>query len=144
MAMQKKPTYGILMGWAAASRLVVTGKADLLQRQKLQRSAQNLAVYKQERDQTDIRKLVMKPLAKHCKGQVYSDKLQSLLAGVGLEGVQSVSGVPPRSTSTLGIQGVEWWGSWCCGAEGYSNYRGQGKYGSGENRVSDRSQDHQE
>ena len=31
----------------------------------------------------------MKPLANHCKGQGYSDKLQPMLAGAGLEGVQS-------------------------------------------------------
>ena len=29
-------------------------------------------------------------MATHCKGQVYSDRLQAMLAGAGLTGIQSV------------------------------------------------------
>ena len=65
-------TYGILVhgvDWSFQVGGHRQGRpvADLLQKQKLQRSEQSLVVYKQERDQIDRRKLVMKPLAKHCK-----------------------------------------------------------------------------
>ena len=55
-----------------------------------------MAVHKQERDQTDTRKLVRKPLAKHYKEHVYSDRLQAILTGAGLEGGQSVGFSPDK------------------------------------------------
>ena len=70
--------------------------ADLLQKQRLQKSAQSLATHMQERLETDMRKLVLKPLSKECKGQEYSDRLQSILIGAGLSGIQSVGFSPDK------------------------------------------------
>ena len=88
--MIKKLVYGYSVQWAGEIRMVITGNADLLQRQKLQRSPESLATHRQERAQTDMRKLVLKPLAKHCKGQEYCDRLQAMLTAAGLSGIQSV------------------------------------------------------
>ena len=54
-----KLVYGYSVKWAGDTRMVITGKVDLLQRQKLQRSAQSLATHRQERAQTDMSKLVL-------------------------------------------------------------------------------------
>ena len=67
-AMMKKLVHGYSVEWAGGTRLVVTGKADLLQRQKLQRSAQSLADHRKERLTTDIRKMVLKPLEQGMQG----------------------------------------------------------------------------
>jgi hypothetical protein len=95
-AMIKKLVYGYSVEWAGGTRLVITSKADLLQRQKLQRSAQSLADHRRERLTTDIRKMVLKPLSKACKGQEQGDKMRTMLATAGLEGIRSVSFSPDK------------------------------------------------
>ena len=46
---------------------------------------------------TDPRKLVIKPLAKHLQGQMWADKLQEVVEGrEGVEGVESVGFSPDR------------------------------------------------
>ena len=46
---------------------------------------------------TDPRKLVIKPLAKHLQGQMWADKLQEVIEGCeGVEGVESVGFSPDR------------------------------------------------
>ena len=95
-AMMKKLVYGYSVEWAGATRVVATGKADLLQRQKLQRSAQSLADHRKERLTTDIRKMVLKPLDKACKGQEQADRVKARLAAAGLVGIQSVSFSPDK------------------------------------------------
>jgi hypothetical protein len=69
--MIKELVYGYSVEWAGDTRVMITGKADLLQKQKLQRSAQSLATHKQEGAQTDTRELVLKPLARQtcCRGR---------------------------------------------------------------------------
>jgi len=93
-AMIKKLVYGYSVEWAGGTREVKTGKADLLQRQKLQRSAQSLADHRKERLTTDTRKMVLKPLSKVCKGREQGEKVWAMLAAAGLEGIQSVSFSP--------------------------------------------------
>jgi hypothetical protein len=93
-AMIKKLVYGYSVEWAGGTREVKTGKADLLQRQKLQRSAQSLADHRKERLTTDTRKMVLKPLSKVCKGGEQGEKMRAMLAAAGLEGIQSVSFSP--------------------------------------------------
>ena len=95
-AMTTKLVYGYGVGWVGDTRMVITGKAGLLQKQRLQKSAQSLATHRQERLETDMRKLVLKPLAKVGKGQEYSGRLQSLLTGAGLSGIQSVGFSPDK------------------------------------------------
>ena len=90
-AMIKKLVYDYSVEWAGGTRMVTTGKADLLQR-----SAQSLATHRQERLETDTRKLVLKPLSKECKGQEYSDSLKAMLSATGLGGIQSVSFSPDK------------------------------------------------
>ena len=95
-AMIKKLVHGYSIEWAGGTRLVVTSKADQLQRQKLRRSAQSLADHRKERLTTDVRKMVLKPLSKTCKGEEQANKVLAMLAGVGLEGIQSVSFSPDK------------------------------------------------
>ena len=95
-AMIKKLVHGYSIEWAGGTRLVVTSKADQLQRQKLRRSAQSLADHRKERLTTDVRKMVLKPLSKTCKGEEQANKVLARLAAAGLEGIQSVSFSPDK------------------------------------------------
>ena len=95
-AMIKKPVYGYSVEWTGETRVVITSKTHLLQRQKLQRSAQSLTTHTQERLETDTRNLVLKPLSKACKGQEQGDRMRAMLAAAGLSGIQSVSFSPDK------------------------------------------------
>ena len=103
-----KLVYGDSVEWDGVTRLVVTGKADLVQKQRLQKSARSLATHRQERSETNMRKLVLKSLSKECKGQEYSDRLQSILAGVGLSGIQSVGFSPDKYPGWSGWRRTQW------------------------------------
>ena len=85
--------------------LLQTGKPDLLLSEKEQwkqagrvaGAAGGASSHRQERVDTDPRKLVIKPLAKHLQGQVWADKLQEVVEGCeGVEGVESVGFSPER------------------------------------------------
>ena len=56
--------------------------------------------YRKERELTDQRKLIIKPLAKHRRGQVWGDKFAERLNS--LEGVESVGFSPDKH---LGVSG---------------------------------------
>jgi hypothetical protein len=97
-----KLPYGVGIEWKGEQRLLQTGKPDLLVAEKEQwrqtgRAAGAAGGYRQERVDTDPRKLVIKPLAKHLQGQMWADKLQELIEGCdGVEGVESVGFSPDR------------------------------------------------
>ena len=97
-----KLPYGVAIEWKGEQRLLQTGKPDLLVAEKEQwrqtgRAAGAAGGYRQERVDTDPRKLVIKPLAKHLQGQMWADKLQELIEGCeGVEGVESVGFSPDR------------------------------------------------
>ena len=93
-AIIKKLVYGNSVECAGDTRVVITGNADLQQRQKLQRSAQSLATHRQERLEADTMKLVLKPLSKACKEQEQGDRMRAMLPAAGLSGVQSASFSP--------------------------------------------------
>ena len=92
----KKLVYGYNMEWAGDTRVVVTSKADLLQKQRLQRRAQSLATQRRERLETDTRKLVLKPPSKACNEQEKGDMLRAMLATAGMSGIQCVSFSPDK------------------------------------------------
>ena len=60
-----------------------------MKKQRLQRSAGSAAEMRKERLETDVRKLVLKPLSKCSKGK--EGELQAKLEAAGLTGIQSVS-----------------------------------------------------
>ena len=94
-----KLPYGVEIEWKGEQRLLQTGKPDLLVAEKEQwrQSGRAAGGYRQERVDTDPRKLVIKPLAKHLQGQMWADKLQELIEGCdGVEGVESVGFSPDR------------------------------------------------
>ena len=97
-----KLPYGVNIEWKGEQRLLQTGKPDLLVTEKEKwrqtgRAAGAAGGYRQERVDTDPRKLVIKPLAKHLQGQMWADKLQELIEGCeGVEGVESVGFSPDR------------------------------------------------
>ena len=57
--------------------------------------------HRKEREATDPRKLITKPLAKHCKGQSCSDKkTRQLESWEGVEGMESVGFSPDKHPET--------------------------------------------
>ena len=54
--------------------------------------------HRKERENTDPRKLIIKPLSKHCKGQACSEKIiRQLNIWEGVEGVESIGFSPDRN-----------------------------------------------
>jgi hypothetical protein len=97
-----KLSFGVNIEWEGEQRLLRTGKPNLLLSEKEQWQQTGMAAgsassHKQERVDTDPRKLVIKPLAKHMQGQMWADKLEEVLEGCeGVEGVESVGFSPDR------------------------------------------------
>jgi hypothetical protein len=69
----------------------------LLQKERTVRSRESLDRHSEERELCDSREMVLKPLAKHCKGDGYSRRLTRLLEGAGLEGIVSVGFSPDKA-----------------------------------------------
>ena len=53
-----------------------------------------------------MKKLALKPLPKECKGEEYSDRLQSILTGAGLSGIQFVGFSPDKYPENPGSRVV--------------------------------------
>ena len=94
--MMKRLRLGIKLEWEGEDRLLVTGKSDLLQQEKVLRSRQSLDRHSEERKLTADRKMVLKPLAKHCSGPGFEGRLTKLLTDAGLEGIVSVGFSPDK------------------------------------------------
>ena len=85
---------GVAIEWKGEQRLLQTGKPDLLVTEKEQwrqtgrvaGAAGGASGYKQERVDTDPKKLAIQPLAKHLQGQMWADRLQEVIEGC--EGVE--------------------------------------------------------
>ena len=69
-AIQKLANTGYSNEWKGEQSLAKTGKSDLLLAEKESWSTRPSVSYRKGRELTDHRKLVIKPLAKHCRGQV--------------------------------------------------------------------------
>ena len=75
----------------------MTEKEQWKQTGRVAGAAGGASAYKQERVDTDPRKLVIKPLAKHLQGQMWADKLEEVIEGCeGVEGVEPVGFSPDR------------------------------------------------
>ena len=97
-----KLPFGVSIEWKGEQRLLQTGKPDLLLSEKEQwkqagRTAGSASSHRQEGVDTDPRKLMIKPLAKHLQGQLWADKLEEVLEGCeGVGGVESIGFSPDR------------------------------------------------
>ena len=98
---------GVYIEWKGEQRLLQTGKTDLLlvEKEKWSKGSGALS-HRREREDTDHRKLVIKPLAKHCKGQACSDRMaKQLESWDGVEGVVSI-GFSPDKHPEIARRGV--------------------------------------
>ena len=93
-----KLVYGVNIEWQGEQRPLATGKPDELVVEKGQFSrAGGAKKVGQAREDENPRKLVIKPLAKHLKGQMWADRLEEVLeATEGVDGVESVGFSPDR------------------------------------------------
>ena len=74
-AIQKLANTGYSNEWKDEQRLVKTGKSDLFLVEKEIWSRSPSVSYREERELIDHRKLIIEPLAKHCRGQMWGDRL---------------------------------------------------------------------
>ena len=87
---------GVYIEWKGEQRLLQTGKTDLLLAEK-EEWVKGVFSHRKEREDTDPRKLVIMPLAKHLKGRVWENRLvERLESWGGVEGVVSVGFSPDR------------------------------------------------
>ena len=105
----KSLIWGGNVEWKGEQRLLQTGKTDLLlgsQTEKEKWGKTHNSTHREERENTDPRKLVIKPLAKHLKGRVWEDRLaQKLESWDGVEGVVS-TGFSPDKHPEIARRGV--------------------------------------
>ena len=76
----------------------------LLERQEWSKQSGTIS-HREERVATDPRKLVIKPVAKHCQGQACSVRMMQQLESQGVEGVESI-GFSPDKSPELDRRGV--------------------------------------
>jgi hypothetical protein len=84
-----KLPYGLSIEWKKEQRLLQTGKPNLLvtEKEKWRQAgraagaAGGASAHRQERVDTDQRKLVIKPLTKHLQWRMLVDKLQKVIGG---------------------------------------------------------------
>ena len=89
---------GVNIEWKGEQRLLKTGKTDLLLVEKQEWSKKSGASsHRKERENTDHRKLVIRPLSKHCKGQACSDRMIWQLNNEGVVGVEFVGFSPDKN-----------------------------------------------
>ena len=70
-ANKKLADSGVSIEWKGEQRLLQTGKANLLLVEEEKWDKNTGVSYREEREGTDPRKLVFKPLAKHLNGRVW-------------------------------------------------------------------------
>ena len=103
LAVRKKLSgFGVTIEWEGEQRVLVTGQgaalAEAKAAQSVARSATLVAQQRQERSETDPRKLVIYPLAKQLKGEEWEDSLQDRLnESEGVSGVVSVGFAPDKN-----------------------------------------------
>ena len=66
--------------WKNEQRILKTGEPAFLLEQKQEWSKKSGAIsHRKEREDTDGRKLIIRPMAKHCKGQACADLMHVLM-----------------------------------------------------------------
>ena len=97
---------GVMIEWKNEQRMLKTGDPALLLEQKQEWSKKSGAIsHRKEREDTDGRKLVIRPLAKHCKGQACADRLMLQLEKMGVGGAVT-TGFSPDKNPGLDRKGV--------------------------------------
>ena len=88
---------GVMIEWKSEQRMLKTGEPALLLEEKQEWSKKSGAIaHRKEREDTDGRKLVIKPLAKSCKGLACGDRLMQQLERMGVEGAVTTGFSPDR------------------------------------------------
>ena len=83
----KQLRQGVMIEWKSEQRMLKTEEPALLLVEKQEWSKKSGAIaHRKEREDTDGRKLVIRPLAKSCKGLACGDRLMQQLERMGVEG----------------------------------------------------------
>ena len=97
---------GVMIEWKNEQRMLKTGDPALVLEQKQEWSKKSGAIsHRKEREDTDGRKLVIKPLAKSCSGQACADRMLKQLEVMGVEGAETI-GFSPDKNPELNRRGV--------------------------------------
>lgn len=88
-AIEKLANTGYSIEWKGEQRMMKTGKSDLLLMEKENWSRSPSVPCRKEKELTDHMKLIIKPMAKHFRGQVWGDRLaERLNSWAGVAGVE--------------------------------------------------------